>query len=161
MQHSTARALPALARLDFDDDYYTFLRAIDGDTIVVEPPRALSRWMNDIHVRLYGLETPELWEERGIEYRGYLEELCKIDARGRLMIVWERERLGTNYGGFPLTNFERGIGHIFFRGNGRVHYYVNGLMHLLKYSSLKRAGRTLLRGWRLIRDLDLMLASIA
>jgi|SRR5579864_2572093 len=145
----------ALTRIDFDDSYYAFVRAIDGDTIVVEPPKQLRQWMKDVHIRLYGLETPELWEELGQEYRQHLEELCSIDARGRLMIVWERERPGTQYEGFPLSTFERGIGHVFFRSAGRRYYYVNALMHLLKYSSLHRDGRNLLRGAHAIRDIDL------
>ena len=141
----------ALARIDFDDDFYVFVRAIDGDTIVVEPPRQLQRWMKDVHIRLYGLETPELWEELGQQYQRHLEELCSIDANGRLMIVWERERRGTNYEGFPQSSFEhRGIGHVFFRGPNGRYYYVNGLMHLLKYTSLHRDGRNLLRGRRAV-----------
>lgn len=137
-----------LARLDFGDDYYRFIRAIDGDTIVVAPPAPLLKWMKDIHVRLYGLETPELWTQHGPKYRDHLEELCAVDASRRLMIVWERERPSTNCGGFPLATFERGIGHVFYReANGR-YIYVNGLMHLLKHSSLDRDGKNLLRGRR-------------
>lgn len=151
------RVYSALARVDFDDDYYPFVRAIDGDTIVVEPPRELRRQIKDIHVRLYGLETPELWEALGPRYKRHLEELCSVDALGRLMIVWERERLGTNYEGTPLTNFERGIGHVFFRNSADRFLYVNGLMHLLKYSSLERAGKNLLRGRTRLRSADIHL----
>ena len=147
----------ALARVDFDDDYYVFVRAIDGDTIVVEPPRELRRWIKDVHVRLYGLETPELWEELGPQYQRHLEELCSVDGGRRLMIVWERERLGTNYEGFPLTSFERGIGHVFFRGPEGRYLYVNGLMHLLKYSSVERAGKSLLRGRSRLPNTDVRL----
>lgn len=152
------RVYHALARVDFDDDFYIFIRVIDGDTIVVEPPRELRRWIKDIHVRLYGLETPELWEELGPRYQRHLEELCSVDGRGRLMIVWERERLGTNYEGFPLTSFERGIGHVFFRSSDRRFLYVNGLMHLLKYSSLERDGRNLLRGRSRLSNAEIRLA---
>jgi hypothetical protein len=113
--------------------------------------------MKDVHVRLYGLETPELWEEAGSEYQNHLEELCAIDAAGRLMIVWERERLGTNYEGFPRSTFERGIGHVFFRWADNRYLYINGLMHLFKYSSLRRAGKSLLRGRRHIEALRLEL----
>ncbi len=137
-----------LARINFGDDYYRFIRAIDGDTIVVKPPSALQQWMKDIHVRLYGLETPELWTEHGPDYRDHLEELCAVDANGRLMIVWERERIGTNYEGYPLATFERGIGHVFYREHGDRYVYINGLMHLLRHSSLKREGKSLLRGRR-------------
>src|SRR5258708_389050 len=42
----------ALAEVNFADDAYRFVRAIDGDTIVVEPPRQLARWLKDVHVRL-------------------------------------------------------------------------------------------------------------
>lgn len=145
----------ALARVNFKDDYYAFVRAIDGDTIVVEPPEQLRDWMKDIHVRLYGLETPEMSEELGSEYQKHLEELCAIDGKNRLMIVWERERVGTGYAGFPLASFERGIGHVFFQISSSRYLYVNGLMHLLKYSSLFRAGKNLLRGRRYLNDMDL------
>jgi hypothetical protein len=149
----------ALARVDFGDDGYKFIRAIDGDTIVVAPPRQLKRWMNDVHVRLYGLETPELSEELGPQYKDHLEELCSIDAGEKLTIVWERERLGTNYEGFPLANFERGIGHVFFRdARSGAYVYVNGLMHLLRFSSLLRKGRSLLRGRRVIEGINMTLA---
>lgn len=145
----------ALARIDFRDDHYGFIRAIDGDTIVVAPPRQLRQWMKDIHVRLYGLETPEKWEELGERYRQHLHDLCATDGRGRLMIVWEREREGTNYAGFPLSTFERGVGHVFFAADGGTFYYVNGLMHLLRFSSLHREGQSLLRGRRHIAEVSL------
>lgn len=152
------RVYLALARVDFNDDYYLFVRAIDGDTIVVEPPRELRRWIKDVHVRLYGLETPELWEELGPLYQRHLEDFCSVDVHGRLMIIWERERLGTNYAGFPLASFERGIGgHVFFRNSAGRFLYVNGLMHLLKYSSLERAGTNLLRGRTRLRSAEIRL----
>jgi len=149
--------LHALSRVDFRDDFYRFVRAIDGDTLVVEPPLSLQEWIKDIHVRLYGIETPELHEEHGEEYRKHLDELCSTDAASRLMIVWERERLGNNYSGFPLSSFERGIGHVFFRMAGGRYLYVNGLMLLLRRSSLLRAGKSLLRGGRRIKALDIRL----
>jgi hypothetical protein len=142
------RVFHALARINFRDEYYRFIRAIDGDTIVVAPPPALQEWMSDLHVRLYGLETPELWQQYGAEYRTHLEELCAIDANGHLMIIWERERLGTNYEGFPLATFERGVGHVFYKGEDNRFVYINGLMHVLKHSSLARGGKSLLRGRR-------------
>ena len=147
----------ALARVDFRDEFYRFIRAIDGDTVVVAPPASLRGWMKDIHVRLYGLEVPELWEEGGDEYREHLELLCAQDAGRRLMIIWERERPNTNYGGFPLASFERGIGHVFFREVGGDFIYVNGLMQLLKDSTLERKGKSLLRGRRVIKNLDIKL----
>jgi hypothetical protein len=112
--------------------------------------------MRDIHVRLYGLETPELWMEHGAEYRRHLEELCAIDALSRLMIIWERERAGTNYQGYPLDSFERSVGHIFFREDSGRYVYINGLMHLLKYSSLNRDGKSLLRGRRHLQTSNLL-----
>jgi hypothetical protein len=145
----------ALAQVDFQDDHYSFIRAIDGDTIVVAPPAQLQRWMKDIHIRLYGLETPELWEGAGEQYRQHLEQLCSDDGSGRLMIVWERKRKGTDYEGFPLSSFERGIGHVFFSDRRGGFYYVNALMHLLRFSSLKRDDRLLLRGRHHLDDIPL------
>jgi hypothetical protein len=145
----------AAARVDFRDDRYRFIRAIDGDTIVVEPPDILREYIKDVHVRLYGLETPERWEELGEQYREHLHELCAIDAGGRLSIVWERERAGNTYGGFPLTSFERGIGHVFFEGPGGRFLYVNGIMNMLRHSSIERKGKSLLRGRHRTRDFEL------
>lgn len=144
----------ALARIDFNDDYYEYIRAIDGDTIVVKPPLQLQGWMKDIHVRLYGLETPELWEELGKQYQQHLEDLCAIDAQKRLRIVWERERTGTNYEGFPMSSFERGIGHLFFEAPNGHFYYINALMHILKHCTLFRGERNLLRGNAVVESLD-------
>ena len=62
------------------------------------------------------------------------------------MIVWERERLNTNYEGFPKTSFERSIGHVFFKSIDNDFYYINGLMHFLPECTLIRKGVMLLRG---------------
>jgi hypothetical protein len=146
----TPKPLPPsmAAPIDFRDGAYAFLRAVDGDTIVVEAPSALRGWVKDVRVRLYGVETPELWESRGIDYREHLEELCRIDAQRLLHVVWERRRLNTQYEGFPESSFEREIGHVFFRNyNGRF-LYVNGLIHLLPHATYFRDERILLRGRR-------------
>jgi len=127
---------PLAAPVDFRDDSYRFLRAIDGDTIIVGAPKELSGWVQDIRVRLYGLEVPEMHEGQvGERYRRRLEELCSIDAKGILHIVWEREALGTKYPGFPKHSFEREIGHVFFRMEDGRFVYINGLMHLLPEST--------------------------
>lgn len=147
----------ALARVDFEDHFYSLIRVIDGDTIVVQPPPRLSDSMKDIHVRLYGLETPELPTALGPRYRDHLDDLCRVDAGGKLMIVWERERLGTNYEGYPRVSFEREIGHIFFQTAQREYLYINGLMHLLPHCSLERNGRSLLRGCKVLARRQLSL----
>jgi hypothetical protein len=46
---------------------------------------------------------------------------------------------------------------VFFRGPEGRFLYVNGLMHLLKYSSVERAGKNLLRGRSRLRDTDVRL----
>jgi hypothetical protein len=142
----------ALAKVNFRDDFYTFIRAIDGDTIVVEPPGQLRGWLKDIHVRLYGLEVPELWQPNGEEYRQHLHALCDVDAGKRLHIVWERERVGNQYEGFPLSSFERGIGHVFFERDRQL-LYINGMMLTLPEASIERDGKVLLRGKRLSDEL--------
>jgi len=147
--------ISACSRINFKDDHYTFINAIDGDTIVVAPPRELRYCMNDIHVRLYGIETPERNEPGGKEYQGHLENLCAIDAKRTLQIVWERERVGTAYEGFPKSSFERCVGHVFFNGPHGRYYYVNGLMHLLEGSSLFRKQKNLLFGSKMVEKLDL------
>ena len=144
----------ALARIDFEDDFYRFIRATSGDTIVVHPPNQLSRWMKEVHARLYGLHIPELNAEVEDIYQKYLEELCAIDGDRRLMILWEREQKGTTYGGFPLSSFERGIGHVFIQADARHEFlYVNGLMQLFRHTSSLQNDRSLLRGAHRVKAL--------
>src|SRR6185436_16395255 len=83
----------ALARINFRDERYRFLRAIDGDTIEVDPPGELRDWMRDVHIRLYGIDAPEHGQQRAAFYTELLGSLCSID-NGALSIVWERERRG-------------------------------------------------------------------
>ncbi len=143
----------ALARVNFSDDHYELIRVIDGDTVVVSPPAALRDVMKDVHIRLYGIETPELYEPKGDQYRQYLSDLCSIDAKGRLFVLWERERAGTNYEGFPRTSFERGVGHLFMRTVDGGFLYINGLMQVLRLTTVERKGRPLLRGASLLSSL--------
>jgi hypothetical protein len=145
----------ALARINFRDDRYRFLRAIDGDTLEVAPPRELSEWMRDIHVRLYGVDTPERGQERASFYTELLESLCTID-RGAISVIWERERRGTEYAGFPLSSFERGIGNVFVElpdTDGRV-LYVNAFLASFPDVQLVRDDKPLLRGARILRAFE-------
>jgi hypothetical protein len=151
---------PALAAppVDLKDGMYRFLRAVDGDTLVVLPPPELKGWLMDIHVRLYGLETPELWAPHGREYRDYLQQLCEIDAKSSLYVLWERRSLRDRYSGFPRSSFQRGIGHVFLPSPGGQFVYVNGVMHLLPLSSFTRNKRSLLRGGAMVPALPRHLA---
>jgi len=148
----------ALVRVNLRDERYKLLRVIDGDTLVVGPPQELTSWVNDIHVRLYGVDTPELNQTTGPVYKKILEHLCR---KGEVQIIWERERLGTNYAGFPLSSFGRGVGNVFvileplkepFAWSGSHFYqqnavlYVNALLASLPHVTLERDGKRLLRG---------------
>lgn len=142
----------ALQRINLRDDRYRFLRAIDGDTIEVDPPGELREWMRDVHVRLYGIDAPERGEEGAQYYTDLLRGICGIDE-GKLSIVWERERRGTEYAGFPLSSFERGIGNIFVDIPERSEQvlYVNALLASCPQISLTRGGKPLLRGSRVMQ----------
>lgn len=143
----------ALQRLNLRDDGYRFLRAIDGDTIEVEPPGELREWMRDVHVRLYGIDAPERGEEKAQFYTDLLKGLCNLD-KGRLSIVWERERRGTEYAGFPLSSFERGIGNVFVgvpESDDQV-LYVSAFLASFPDISLIRNDKPLLRGSRVLRS---------
>jgi hypothetical protein len=145
----------ALARVNFRDDRYRFLRAIDGDTIEVAPPDSLTGWMRDVHIRLYGVDAPERGHELAGFYTALLDNLCTIDGRA-ISVVWERERRGTEYAGFPLSSFERGIGNVFVEipdTDGRV-LYVNAFLASFPDVRLVRGEKTLLRGARLFRALQ-------
>jgi hypothetical protein len=142
----------ALQRVNLHDDRYRFLRAIDGDTIEVAPPGALEEWMRDVHIRLYGIDAPERGQEKAQYYTELLKSLCSLD-NGNLSIVWERERRGTEYAGFPLSSFERGIGNVFVdvpESDGRV-LYVNAFLACFPEISLTRDDKPLLRGSRVLR----------
>lgn len=145
----------ALARINLRDERYQFLRAIDGDTIEVYPPGELREWMRDVHIRLYGIDAPEHGQQRAAFYTELLQSLCSID-NGALSIVWERERRGNEYGGFPLASFERGIGNVFVDipdTNDRV-LYVNAFLASFPDVRLVRNEKSLLRGARIFQTLE-------
>lgn len=141
----------ALARVNFEDREYQLLRVIDGDTIVVRPPDELTRWMKDVHIRLYGVDAPESNTELGPTYAAILEKLCQLNEC-RLHIVWERERETTNYAGYPTTSFERGIGSVFVEiGDGYL-LYINAILASLPDVRIDRSGRGLIRAARHLTD---------
>jgi len=141
----------ALARVNFEDRDYRLLRVIDGDTIVVQPPKDLMRWMQDVHIRLYGVDAPESNTELGPTYTAILEKLCQLNE-GRLHVVWERERERTNYAGYPTTSFERGIGNLFVDiGDGSL-LYLNAILASLPDVQMERDTRALIRAARHLRE---------
>ncbi len=100
------------------------------------------------------MDAPEPGEEGAEYYTELLKNLCLIDG-GALSIVWERERRGTEYEGFPLSSFERGIGNVFVDLAERDDQvlYVNAFLASFPGISLVRDGKQLLRGSRaLIRS---------
>jgi len=134
----------ALARVNLEDSAYGLIRVIDGDTLEVLPPEELRRWMKDVHIRLYGVDAPESDTELGPIYTDILAKLCDLD-RGRLRVVWERERAGTDYAGYPTGSFERGIANLFVDiGEGNV-LYVNAVLASLPDVQIQRGTRRLIR----------------
>lgn len=141
----------ALARINFEDKDYRLLRVIDGDTLEVRPPQELTRWMRDVHIRLYGVDAPESNAELGPVYTEILEKLCRIDE-GRLHILWERERQGTEYAGFPTTSFERGIANVFVHIGEEKLLYLNAVLASLPDVEIERGTKRLIRAARHVRD---------
>lgn len=142
----------ALARVNFEDRDYRLLRVIDGDTLEVRPPEELMRWMRDVHIRLYGVDAPESNTELGPTYTAILEKLCQLNE-GRLHVVWEREREGTEYAGYPTTSFERGIGNLFVDiGDGHL-LYINAILASLPDVQIERRTKQLIRAARHLRQL--------
>jgi hypothetical protein len=136
-----------LARVNFEDQDYKLMRVIDGDTLEVHPPDELTRWMRDVHIRLYGVDAPESNTEHGPTYTAILERLCRLND-GRLHVVWERERQRTEYAGFPTASFERGVGSLFVDiGNG-CFLYVNALLASLPDVRIERQTRGFIRAAR-------------
>lgn len=126
-QQATQQFWAALARVNFEDKDYRLMRVIDGDTLEVRPPEELMRWMRDVHIRLYGVDAPESNTDLGPIYTAILEKLCQLND-GRLHVVWERERRGTEYGGYPTTSFERGIANLFLDVGDGFFLYVNAVL---------------------------------
>lgn len=134
----------ALARVNFDDRKYMLRRVIDGDTFEADPPEQLLRWLRDVHVRLYGVDTPESRTDRGPIYTEILTHLLSLDDGG-VHIVWERERRNTEYGGFPTTSFERGVGNVFVDLGDDALLYVNAFMASLPDVGIERGANRLVR----------------
>lgn len=141
----------ALARVNFEDRDYRLIRVIDGDTLEVRPPEELMRWMRDVHIRLYGVDAPESNTELGPIYTEILEKLCQLND-GRLHVVWERERRGTEYGGFPTSSFERGIANLFVDIGDGFFLYVNAILASLPDMQIERNMRALIRAARHLRE---------
>jgi len=141
----------ALVRVNLQDGVYQLMRVIDGDTLEVHPPSRFSDCMRDVHIRLYGIDAPERHTDLGPTYTSILSKLCDLNS-GCLYIVWERERTGTEYAGYPTGSFERGIGNLFIDiGNGVV-LYVNAVLASLPDVRIERGPRRLIRAARHIRD---------
>jgi len=141
----------ALARVNFEDRDYKLIRVIDGDTLVIHPPKELMGWMRDVHIRLYGVDAPESNTELGPTYTAILEKLCLLDE-GRLHVVWERERRGTGYAGYPTTSFERGIGNLFVDIGDGLLLYINAILASLPDVQIERNSKKLVRAARHLRE---------
>lgn len=141
----------ALARVNFEDKDYRLIRVIDGDTLEVRPPEGLQRWMRDVHIRLYGVDAPERNSELGPIYTEILDRLCRMNG-GRLRVVWERERQGNEYAGFPTYSFERGVGNVFVDIDDRFMLYVNGVLASLPDVQIVRGRNRLIRVSRHVRE---------
>ena len=78
--------------------YYTakVIRAVDGDTIVVDIDLGFNIWLRDIHLRLARINTPEIRgeeKEKGIEAKEYVQRILEgqeIVIRSMSCDAWRR-----------------------------------------------------------------------
>jgi len=55
-------------------------RVIDGDTIVVDVDLGFGVWLQDKHVRVYGVNTPEKNTQEGVKAKGYTTQFMSHDS---------------------------------------------------------------------------------
>jgi hypothetical protein len=125
----------ASLRINTRDEHYTFTRAVDGDTIEVLPPEDLRHYAIDMHIRLYGVDTPETKEDRELfssAYTTLVERLCSLDPSKRVYLILERETDAGKYAGFPRDSFGRQIANVFVPLDGKL-LYLNSLLAMLPH----------------------------
>ncbi len=120
----------AASRVNFRDRGYKLIKVIDGDTISVEPPSELKIWLNDIIVRLYGIDAPEIDTKKGKLYKDILKDILDQSNYKKIIIIWDREKPTNKYSGFPTNSFIRSNGNIFLEFDDRL-IYLNSLLLML------------------------------
>ncbi len=133
------------SKINFSDEGYKLRRIIDGDTISVDPPVELKRWMKDINVRLYGVDTPELKTKRGDFYRKFLIEILESNNYRKIIIIWDREKSTNIYGNFPTNSFLRSHGNLFLEYDDRL-IYLNSLLLMLPEVATYYKSTNLIKG---------------
>lgn len=76
-------------------------RVVDGDTVVVNIDLGLNVWKHGIHVRLLGVNAPELNTPIGLRCQAYAQELLVWDWRKTLedaLIIRTYKDKGDKYG---------------------------------------------------------------
>jgi hypothetical protein len=118
-------------RVDLEDAFYSVVRVVDGSSLYLRPLRRLSIKLDDIGIRLYGPESPDLRTDEGADSASVLDDLCRLDGAGRVWIAWERETEASKYQGYPRKVGGALIGHAFIESNADDYLYINGLTCLL------------------------------
>ena len=144
----------ALVRINLRNGAYKFIRAIDGDTIVVEPPEELLKCgAKDIRLRLYGIDAPEKTTKGWERSKDFLETIITINGK-EVYIIWEREREGTQYQYYPKSSFDRGVGHLFVKHNKNLLFYLNAAILGLEEVKITREGKDLISARKTLDTLN-------
>jgi micrococcal nuclease len=102
----------------------TLVRVIDGDTLVVDLDLGLRTWVRDVHLRLLGINCPELPTVAGREARqATMSWLSSVSEFGTFYVITDKDRtekygrwLATVYSdasftGEPLNHWLVSAGH--------------------------------------------------
>lgn len=83
----------------------SIVRIIDGDTLVLDIDLGLSVWRHNEHIRLAGINAPELANAGGKESRDYLRALLPIGTTVKITTTKDRrEKYGRYLGTISLPN---------------------------------------------------------
>ncbi len=140
------------SRVNFKDRGYKLIKVIDADTISVEPPSELGEWINDIIVRLYGIDAPEIETKKGKLYKSILKDILYHSNYQELRIIWDRENPKNKYSGFPSNSFVRSIGNIFLEFDDKL-IYLNSLLLILPEVATFYKKKNLIKGRRYLKQI--------
>lgn len=84
---------------------FEYVRTIDGDTVVVNIYLGLEIWLRDQHIRIMGINTPEIYgseKDQGLLSKDRVIELMK--SAKFLQLADQRDKYGRLLGDLILEN---------------------------------------------------------
>lgn len=75
-------------------------RVIDGDTVVVDIDLGFHMWIHDLHIRLYGIDTPERADKNGWEAAKTFAENFFEEHPQTIINVYGQDKYGRWLGEF-------------------------------------------------------------